>query len=127
MSVGDKIPATLSPARRRVRRWRRAGGIVLLLGLAGAGVIYWLGLNTPNPDDDLSLQSYAKAETRQMGLLYGQPGVLIEDLKNDLKSPGTQAVLLLIGAAIMAAGIFYFARILELEAGDAEAAGKLKE
>jgi len=104
-----------------------AGAIVLLLGLAGAGVVYWLGTRTANLGDDLSMAGYAKAETRQMGLLYGQQGLLIEELQNDLKQPGTQAVIIIIGAAIVAASIFYFARILELEAGDAEAADKARE
>jgi len=117
----------LSPARLRVRRWRIGGFAVLLLGLAGAGVVYWLGTRTANLGDDLSMAGYAKAETRQMGLLYGQQGLLIEELQNDLKQPGTQAVIIIIGAAIVAASIFYFARILELEAGDAEAADKARE
>ena len=117
----------LSPARLRVRRWRIGGFAVLLLGLAGAGVVYWLGTRTVNLGDDLSMTGYSKAETRQMGLLYGQQGLLIEELQNDLKQPGTQAGIMVIGAAIVAASIFYFARILELEAGDAEAADKARE
>lgn len=123
------IPAhkNLSPARRRVRRWRIAGVIVLLLGLAGAGAVYWLGTRTTNLGEDISMMGYAKAETRQMGLLYGQQGLLIEDLQNDLKQPGTQAVIIIIGAAIIAAGVFHFAHILELEAGDAEASDKARE
>lgn len=127
MNVGDKIQATCSPARRRVRRWRIAGVIVLLLGLAGAGAVYWLGTRTANLGDDLSMTGYSKAETRQMGLLYGQQGLLIEDLQNDLKQPGTQAIIIIIGATIIAAGVFYFARILELEAGDAETANQARE
>jgi hypothetical protein len=127
MNASDKIPATGSPARLRVRRWRIAGVIVLLLGLAGAGAVYWLGTRDASLGDDISMTGYSKTETRQMGLLYGQQGLLIEDLQNDLKQPGTQAVIIVIGAAIVAAGIFYFARILELEAGDAEAADKARE
>jgi hypothetical protein len=122
MNAGDKIPAALSPARRRVRRWRMAGLAVLLLGLAGAGAVCWLGTRAANLGDDISMAGYSKAETRQMGLLYGQQGLLIENLQDDLKQPGTQAIIIIIGAAIIAAGVFYFARILELEADDAEAA-----
>jgi hypothetical protein len=125
MKAGDKMPATLSPARRRVRRCRIAGVSVLLLGFAGAGAVYWFGTKTPKLGDDLSMAAYAKAETRQMGQLFGQQGLLIEDLKNALQQPETQAVLIVIGAAIIAAGVFYFAHIFEQEAGDAEAAGKM--
>jgi hypothetical protein len=101
--------------------------VLLLTGIAGAGVVYWLGTRTDSPADDYSIAGYSKVETRQMGMLYGQQGVLIEDLKNDLRQPGTQAVLILLGAAILAGAGFYFARILELEAGDAEAAEKIHQ
>ena len=54
-----------------------------------------------------------------MGMLYGQQGQLIEDLINWLKQPGTQAILIVVAAAVIAAGCFYFARILTAEAKQA--------
>jgi hypothetical protein len=113
----------MTSARRRVRRYRVTGIVILLLGFASAGVVYWLGTRTANLADDPSMTGFFKAESRQMGLLYGQQGLLMEDLINDLKQPGTQAVLIVTAAVILAAGCFYFAHILAEEAKDAAASG----
>jgi hypothetical protein len=88
-----------------------AGVIVLVLGLAGAGVVYWLGTRSPDVSNDLSMQGYNRAATRQMGLLYGKQGLLIEEWTEDLKQPGTQAIIIVIFSAVIAAGCFYFARL----------------
>jgi hypothetical protein len=51
-----------------------------------------------------------------MEQLYGKEGDLIENWMNDLKQPGTQAILIAATAAtaaIIAAGCFYFARLSE--------------
>ena len=84
-----------------MRRWRMAGVFVLVLGLASAGVVYWLGTRTANLADDPSMAGFFKAESRQMGLLYGQQGILMEGLMNDLKQPETQAVLIVVAAVIL--------------------------
>ena len=120
MSEHDNIPTAAATARRRVRRWRRIGVSVLIVGFAAAGAVYWLGTRTANLADDLSMTGFNRGEQRQMAILYGTQGKLIEDLTAKLKQPGTQAVLIVIAAAIVAAGSFYFARILEDEAREAE-------
>jgi drug/metabolite transporter (DMT)-like permease len=125
MNVQTEIPVPLSPARRRVRRYQFAGLVILLLGFGGAGLVYWQGTRAADLADDPSMTGFFKAESRQMGMLYGQQGVLLEDLKHDLKEPGTQAVLIVAASVILAAGCFYFARLLEAEAEDAEASGPL--
>ena len=93
---------------------------MLLLGLGGAGAVYWRETRAPDLSDDLALVGYNRAESRQMGMLYGKEGVMLEDFQNDLKQPGTQAALLATASAIIASGCFYFARLL---AHDAEAGG----
>ncbi len=87
------------------------GLIVLVLGIAGAGVVYWLGTRSPDASDDLSMLGYNKAQTRQMEQLYGKSGLLIEDWFDDLKRPGTQAIIIAAVSALIAAGCFYFARL----------------
>lgn len=62
---------------------------------------------------------FNRREERQMGLLYGKQGQFIEDLTHSLKQPGTQAVLIAVAAALVAAGCLHFARILEQEAKEA--------
>ena len=76
---------------KRAARLRVIGIIVLLLGLGSAGVVYWLGTRSPDVMDDLSMVGYNKAQMRQMGMLYGKMGPVIEEWFDDLKQPGTQA------------------------------------
>ena len=91
-------------------RLKLAGVIVLGLGLVGAGVVYWLGTRSPDVSDDLSMVGYHKAQTRQMEQLYGKSGLLLDEWFDDLKQPGTQAVLIVAVSALIAGGCFYFAR-----------------
>ena len=116
MSTDEKIADATSPARRRVRRCRVTGVIVLLAGIVVAGVVHWRGTRAANLADDLAMTGFNRGEARQMAILYGSQGELIEELTTWLKQPGTQAVLIVIAATIVAAGSFYFARILEAEA-----------
>jgi hypothetical protein len=97
---------------RRAARLRMIGIIVLLLGIGGAGVVYWLGTRSPDVSDDLSMVGYNKARTRQMGMLYGKMGPVIEEWLDDLKQPGTQAEIIVAVSVLIATGCFYFARWL---------------
>jgi hypothetical protein len=123
MTTNVQLDEPLFHARRRGRRFRFTGVILLVLGIAGAGVVYWLGSRAPGFADDLAMVGFNRSEDRQMGLLYGKQGRLIEDLTHALKQPGTQAFLIVAAAAVIAAGCFYFARILEDEAKQAQATG----
>ncbi|HVU08657.1 MAG TPA: hypothetical protein VHG89_08965 [Verrucomicrobiae bacterium] len=87
----------------------------MILGVISAGIVYWLGTRSPDLSDDISMLGFDKAETRQMGQLYGKSGELMEDWMNDLKQPGTQAICIVIFSGIVAAGCFYFARLLEVD------------
>jgi hypothetical protein len=112
MSVNDPN-AGPQPFRQRSQRLRAIGVTVLLLGLAGAGAVYWFGTHPSGPTEDELLPGNARAESRQMGLLYGNMGVLISEWSDDLKQPGTQAVIIAAGSILVAAGCFYFARLLD--------------
>lgn len=112
MTENDNVPATHSPSRASARL-RFVGIIVLVLGICGAGVVYWLGTRSPDVGDDPSMLGFNKREERQMGLMYGKMGTLIEDWSDDLKRPGTQIVLITGFSALVAGGCFYFARLME--------------
>ena len=112
MMTNDE-PADPQSSCQGAARLRLIGIIVLVLGLGSAAVVYWLGTRSPDVRDDLSMVGYNKAQTRQMGMLYGKMGLLIEDWVNDLKQPGTQAMLIASGSILIAFGCFYFARLLD--------------
>jgi flagellar basal body-associated protein FliL len=97
---------------KRSARLRLIGVIVLLLGIGGAGAVYWLGTRSPDVMDDLSMVGYNRARTRQMGMLYGKMGPVIEEWFDDLKQPGTQAEIIVVVSIFAAAGCFYFARLM---------------
>ncbi len=115
MSASDKTTVPISSAKRRARQLRLAGVIVLAAGIIGAGVVYWLGTRTPDASDDLSMVGFDKSEQRQMGILYGKQGELLEEWTNDLKQPDTQAVIIAAAAVLIASGCFYFARLSDFD------------
>ena len=116
MSVIHVTTNLVSSLNRRARRLRITGVLVLLLGIAGASVVYWLGTRSPDSSDDLSMAGYDKPVERQMGILYGKQGEFIEDLTNYLKQPGTHAVIIILSAALTAGCCFHFARLLDYDA-----------
>jgi len=94
------------------------GVVVLTLGIAGAGVVFWLGTRSPDVSNDLSMLGYNKAQERQMAQLYGKSGLLVQECFDDLKQPGTRAIIIVTVSALIAAGCFYFARLSDT--GDKE-------
>jgi flagellar basal body-associated protein FliL len=113
MTTNEKAAGQLPPSKRRARRLRMIGVIVLVLGIAGAGILYWLRTRSPDVSGDLSMQGFNRAETRQMGQLYGKQGLLIEQWSEDLKQSGTQAVIIVVFSTLITAGCFYFARLMD--------------
>lgn len=99
------------PARKQSRRLRVFGVVALVLGLGSAGALYWIRMHSGGPTEDELLSGNARAESHQMGLLYGKMGLLTQQLSDDLKQPGTQAFLIAAFAVLIAAGCFYFARL----------------
>lgn len=102
-------PNAVTPARQRAKRLRIMGTGLLLLGGSMAGLVYWLGMRSAEPMDDLAMQGFNRAEQRQMSQLFGGVGGLIEDGATALQQPGTQALLIMITTVALAAGCFYFA------------------
>lgn len=90
-------------------RLRMAGVVVLVLGIGGACVLYWIRTRTTDLTDDPMMAGYSKAELRQMEILYGKMGQVISDLLDNLKRPGTQAILIAAISTLIAFGCFYLA------------------
>ena len=112
MTVNDEKTSPDSSSKKAARL-RMIGIVVLVLGLGSAGMVYWLGTRSPDVVDDLSMLGFNKARTRQMGMLYGKMGPVIEGWFDDLKQPGTQATIIVVVSTLIAAGCFYFARLLD--------------
>ena len=112
MTPIDKTSGPHSSSRRSAQL-RMIGIVVLVLGLGSAGVVYWLGTRSPDVMDDISMLGYNKAQTRQMGMLHGKMGPVIEEWFDDLKQPGTQAEIIVVVSILAGAGCFYFARLLD--------------
>jgi hypothetical protein len=89
---------------------RLAGVIVLSLGLISAGILYWARTRDSNLDQYREAQ--ARAESRQMQILYGTSGGLTEDLSNALKRPANQALLIVTVSVLIAGACFYLGRPL---------------
>lgn len=117
MSESDQ-PGVASPSRQP-KRLRIAGVTVLVLGLISAATLYWMGTYFAGRSEDDLLLGNARAESHQMELLYGKMGQLTIDLSDDLKRPGTQALLIAVVSILGAAGCFYFARLMDDDSGEA--------
>jgi hypothetical protein len=115
MSENDKASSPVKPFRQRARRLRMIGVIVLALGIGGAGILYWVRTRSPDVSNDLSMTGFNRAETRQMGQLYGKQGLLIEQWSENLKQPGTQAAIIAGFSVFVFAGCYYFARLLDYD------------
>ena len=100
-----------NPPCKQSKRLRVIGVVVLVLGLLGAGALYWIRTHSGEPTEDELLAGNARAESRQMQILYGKMGLLTQELSDDLKQPGTQAFLIGAVSVLIAAGCFYFARL----------------
>ena len=105
----DKSPRPARPPRRTARL-RLIGVVVLALGVAGAGMVYWRGTRLQELNDNPYLVGFNRPERRQMEILYGKMGTLIEDLSDDLKRPGTQAAIILGFSGVAALWCFYLGR-----------------
>ena len=78
--------------------------------MGAAGAVYWTGRQSRNPNDDLAMVGYNKAQSQQMGVLYGKMGTMVDDFLDALKRPATLAAIIAAASTIFAIGCFQFAR-----------------
>ena len=106
----DEETAGSRPSVTRRARLRTIGVVVLLLGIGGAALVYWLGTRSPDLADNPLMAGMAKVEARQMTNLYGKSGLVMLDFLDNLSRPGTQATIIVAISTLIAFGCFYFAR-----------------
>lgn len=118
MSTPSPEPAyDLAALNREKARLRTAGAIIFAVGLIAAGLVYFLGTRAENASVDQYRDAVTRSESRQMQLLYGGSGGIVEDIMNGLKHPRNQALLIFAIGGIVAAGCFYLGRPLPEEDG----------
>jgi hypothetical protein len=99
-------------------RLRMIGRLVLALGIAGAGLYYGIAIRTATPTEADLLPGYAQAETRQIGILFGNSGVIMADWMDFLTRPSSQAVMIALASAAVSALCFHAARLHDAEDSD---------
>lgn len=97
---------------REKARLRLIGIFILVLGVSIAGLVYWHGTRAQDARVEQYEQAQTRAETRQMQMLYGTSGGLMEDFLTALKRPGNQALLIIAISSLVAGGCFYLSRPL---------------
>jgi|HubBroStandDraft_1064217.scaffolds.fasta_scaffold151584_2 hypothetical protein len=101
----------ISSGKRRARRLRITAAILLVLGIFGADLVYWLGTRSAEESVDPQMLGNEKAQSRQAEILYGKQAGLVQDWTDYLKRPGVQGVCIVVAAVLMAGGCMYFARL----------------
>jgi hypothetical protein len=100
-------------ALRKCVRLRRVGMTILVMGLVIAALVYWLGSRSAEPTDNLAMVGYNRAQSQQMGVLFGKSGLVIDDLFASLKRPEVQARWIAGLSIVIALICFYLGRPLD--------------
>jgi hypothetical protein len=107
------------PAPKRSDRLRAIGWAVLALGLAGAIAFYWITTRTADPAlDDMTALGYTRSMQHGMGVMMGQSGVILTEWQQRLTSPVGEALIIALGAALVAGYFFRVAWVLDAEEED---------
>lgn len=99
-------------------RLRAIGILVLVVGVAGAGLFYWIEARSAAPTMDDLMPGYSQARSRQIGIMMGDLGVTLIEWLDALKDPRTQAIIIAAVSALAALACFRVARLLDLPQQD---------
>lgn len=114
--------ATQSSSSKRRAMLNAVGVVVLLVGIVGAGIVYGVAQNraaaqSANADgswQDGSLQPYdSKSFSHDVQMYNGTMGVLVVkwwNLCDELKRPGSVAIMIAVGSAVAACACFMAAK-----------------
>ena len=103
-------PDELESLQREKARLKKVGAAILLLGLVSAGLLYWIRTRPEDPALEQYRQDESRAVSRQMQMFYGTSGNVMQDFVTALKRPGTQAIIIVVVAALISGACFYLAR-----------------
>lgn len=98
----------------RSARLRAIGTLVLVCGVLGAGLFYWLETRAARPTIDELMPGYAQARQRQIGIMLGSLGTTLMGALDVLKEARNEAILIAAVSALVALGCFRVARLMDL-------------
>lgn len=99
---------------KRSDRLRAAGWAVLALGVVAGAVYYWVQTQNADPElSDLTALGYARSLHHQMGVMMGQFGIILSEWQDTLASPAGKAVLIALGAGLLAICFFRAAWVID--------------
>jgi hypothetical protein len=100
-------------------RMRMTGWIVLIAGLVGAVVFYWIKSRAMDPLlDDSTALGYSRSMRHEMGVMMGHFGLILTEWQARLTSPAGEAVLIALGAGLVAAYFFRVAWVIDHDEQD---------
>jgi hypothetical protein len=96
--------------------FRIAGIVILVIGLAIAGLVYGL---SPRPDSpaELNTPDNNKRAARDVASNFGQWGAFSYSISEDLHDPATQAAIIAIGSILVGGACFYIAHLNTRDTG----------
>jgi len=101
---------------KRSDRLRAIGWFVLVLGLAGAAVFYWVTVRTMDPAlNDMTALGYSRSLRHGMGVMMGPFGLMLTEWQEGLMSPIGEALIIAICAALVSGYFFRVAWVLDAE------------
>ncbi len=98
---------------KKSEQFRAIGTLILVCGVAGACVYYFVNARAAGPSMDDLLPGYTRARTREVGIMMGQFGVIMTDWTDALAQPGMQAVLIAGVCALIALYFFRAAWVMD--------------
>jgi hypothetical protein len=113
MAAISKTTGPASSAKRLAHRLRTIALVVLLLGMVVGLAVYWKGTSPEDLSGDVSTADNSKIVQRDIEVNVGRMGLFASDLLDAWQNPGTRAAVIVVTAALVAGGCFYFARLLD--------------
>ena|SRR5690348_13652812 len=102
------------------RRMRRAGTLVLIVGLLSAGALYWIETRNAAPGVEELIPGYSRAASRQMGIFYGHAGEVMWAWRQWMAQPANQALIVAAVSVVVALACFRIAWLDEERAREDE-------
>lgn len=106
-------------ALKRTDRLRATGWLVLASGVTCAAVFYWIQVRSGDPAlNDLTALGYSRSLNHGMGVMMGGLGPMLTEWQQTLTSPIGEALMIVVGAALLAGYFFRVAWVIDQEDAD---------